>query len=415
HIISKKDEEGHHTLTIKEARLEDVGTYSCKAVNVAGTEKTEAKFAVISELSAPLFTDEIGELEIQEGEKAELTCTVVGKPTPEVTWLRNDVEIHIDNTHFFKKDDENGKQMLIIASVNKEDFGTYTCVATNQVGTAKTIGKLNYPKYGFEKMREEEVKPIFIEPLETHTAKEGETVSITCRVNVNSGADIRWYLGDKPIESDEHMIVEKLENGIIKLTIENATKEDVGVYRCEAVNKSGKAATAAKLNFATEDMEMVEDESALIGFIQPLNDVVTAVNSEAELLCTLNVTKDDVQIKWSKDGLEIPAQRVTIEQLVDGTQKLKIANVTADDIGTYRCTASIGDSSVWTEGKLTILEATKEAAEDEGPPKFIEILKSCTVTENSEAVIQCKLQGLPRPTISWMKDGVKVSFHSSLK
>ncbi|MCP9264251.1 Immunoglobulin I-set domain protein [Dirofilaria immitis] len=341
----------------EDARLEDIGSYSCKAVNLAGTEKTEAKFAVVSELSAPLFTDEIGELEIQEGEKL--------------------------NSHV---------PLL-------QDCGTYVCVATNQVGTAETIGKINFPKYGFERMREEEVKPIFIEPLEVHTAKEGETITITCRVNENARADIQWFVGDKPIESNEHLIVEKLENGIIKLTIENATKEDVGVYRCEAINKSGKAATAAKLNFASENEEGVEDESALIGFFQPLCDVVATDNSEAELTCALNLTK-----RW----FEVPAQRVNIEQLVDGTQKLKIAKVTAQDVGTYRCTASIGDSSVWTEGKLTILETTKETIEGEGPPEFIELLKSCTVIENAEVILQCKLKGLPRPTISWMKDGIKL-------
>lgn len=355
HIISKKNEQGHHTLIVKEARLEDMGTYSCKAVNLAGTVETEAKLAVISELTPPLFTDEIGEIEIEEGEKVELKCTVVGLPKPEVTWMRNGIVVQIDNTHFFKKEDETGKQTLIIANINKEDFGTYTCVASNSVGTAEIAGKIKFPKYGFEKMREEEVKPMFIEPLEAHTVKEGETVSIKCRVNENAKADILWYLGDQPIQPNEHLILEKLENGIIKLTIENATKEDIGMYRCEAVNKSGKAATAAKLNFATEDMEEMGDETALIGFIQPLDDVVAVDNSPAELLCALNVSKSDVQIQWSKDGLEVSSQRVTIEQLADGTQKLKIAKVIAEDVGTYRCTASIGDSSAWTEGKLSIL------------------------------------------------------------
>ncbi|CAG9533738.1 unnamed protein product [Cercopithifilaria johnstoni] len=408
HILSKKDEQGHHTLIVKEARLGDMGNYSCKAVNLAGTEETEAKLAVISELMPPLFTDEIGELEIQEGEKAELKCTVVGNPKPEVTWMRNGVVINIDNTHFFKKDDETGKQTLIIANVNKEDFGIYTCVATNTIGTAEIAGKIKFPKYGFEKMQMEEVKPMFIEPLETHTVKEGETVSIQCRVNENAKADIRWYLGDKPIEPSEHLIVRKLDDGTVKLTIENATKEDVGMYRCEAINKSGKATTAAKLNFATEDMEEVEDESALIGFIQPLADVIAVNNSTAELMCALNAAKGDVQIQWSKDGLEVSAKHITIQQLVDGTQKLKISKVTTDDVGTYRCTASIGDSSAWTEGKLSILETEKETIQDEGPPEFTELLKSCTVTENAEIVLRCKLKGLPRPTISWMKDGIKL-------
>ncbi|KAL3997510.1 Immunoglobulin I-set domain family protein [Acanthocheilonema viteae] len=409
HILAKKDEQGHNTLIIKEARLEDMGNYSCKAVNLAGTEETEAKLAVISELIPPSFTDEIGELEIQEGDKAELQCTVIGSPKPMVEWMRNGIVINIDNNHFFKKDDETGKQTLVINNVNEEDFGTYTCVATNSIGTAENVGKIKFPKYGFEKMREEEVKPMFIEPLEAHTVKEGETISIKCRVNENAKANIHWYLGDKLIEPNEHLIVEKLDDGIIKLTIENATKEDVGMYRCEAINKSGKATTAAKLNFATEDMEEIEDESALIGFIQPLSDVIAPANSATELLCALSATKGDVQIQWSKDGSDVLAQHVTIEQLIDGTQKLKIAKVTEEDCGTYRCTASIGDSSAWTEGKLSILETAKKAVQEEGPPEFTELLKSCTVTENAEIVLQCKLKGLPRPTISWMKDGVKLA------
>lgn len=357
HILSKKDEQGHHTLIVKEARLKDTGNYSCKAVNLAGTTETEAKLAVISELMPPLFIDEIGEFEIEEGEKAELQCTVIGNPKPEVTWMRNGVVINIDNTNFFKKDDENGKQTLVIANVNKEDCGIYTCIATNSIGTAEIAGRIKFPKYSCEKMLTEEVKPIFIEPLETHTVKEGETVSIKCRVNENAKADIHWYLGDKLIEPNEHLIVEKLDNGIMRLTIENATKEDIGMYRCEAINKSGKATTAAKLNFATEETEEVIDESAaLIGFIQPLNDVIAFNNSETELLCALNATTD-VQIKWFKDGLELisPEEHITIEQAIDGTQKLKIAKVTVEDAGTYRCTASISDSSVWTEGKLTVL------------------------------------------------------------
>uniref|UniRef100_A0A0R3RFL5 Muscle M-line assembly protein unc-89 n=1 Tax=Elaeophora elaphi TaxID=1147741 RepID=A0A0R3RFL5_9BILA len=408
HILSKKDEQGHHTLIVKEARLEDMGTYTCKAVNLAGTEETGAQLAIISGLTAPSFRDEIGELEIQEGEKAELKCTVDGNPKPEITWMKNGVVINIDNTHFFRKEDETGKQTLIIANINKEDFGTYTCVATNSVGTAKIDGRIKYPKYSFEKIKEEEVKPMFIEPLETHTVEEGETISMKCRVNVNAKADIRWYHGDKPIEPNEHLIIETLDDGIVKLTIENATKEDVGMYRCEAVNESGKATTAAKVNFGREGAEEAGDECAFIGFIQPLSDIVAAANEMAELICALNVSKNDVQIQWSKDGSEVSAERATIEQLVDGTQKLKIDKVTSEDIGTYRCTASAGDSSAWTEGKLTLLEAAKETTEGEGLPEFTELLKSCTVTENAEIVLQCKLKGLPRPAVSWMKDGIKL-------
>lgn len=355
HVLIKKNERGQHALIIKDARLEDMGTYCCKASNLGGTKETEAKLTVVWDLVPPVFTEEIGELEVEEGEKAELKCTVVGKPTPEITWLRNNVEVHIDNTHFFRKDDGSGEHTLVVASMNKGDFGTYTCIATNAAGTTEMAGKIKFPKYVFEKMQGEEVKPMFVEPLETQTVKEGEIVSIECRVNENAAADIQWYLGDKQIQPNEHLIMEKLENGVVKLTIENATKEDVGIYRCEAVNKSGKATTAAKLGLSTEGMEEVQEKSAVIGFIRPLSDIVVAENSTVEMLCALNASEGDVQIRWSKDGLYVPVESAIIEQLVDGTHKLQIAKVTLKDVGTYRCTASIGGSSVWTEGNLSVL------------------------------------------------------------
>uniref|UniRef100_A0A183CWJ3 Muscle M-line assembly protein unc-89 n=1 Tax=Gongylonema pulchrum TaxID=637853 RepID=A0A183CWJ3_9BILA len=408
HVLSRKDEKGHYTLILKDAGFEDIGTYSCKASNQFGTAETQAKFAVLSELVPPSFTEKIGELEVPEHEKAELSCIVVGKPEPQVKWMKDGVEVHIDNTQIFQKSDETGRQTLIINEVNKTDFGTYTCVATNQAGTAETVGQLNFPKYSSEKVPEEVTKPFFIEPLETHSVQEGETVVLECRVNEESKPEIQWYLDDKPIQPSEHLLVEKLESGTLKLTIQNASKEDVGTYRCEAINMSGKAATAAKLNFATGAEEVVEDESALLGFIEPLTDVAAQEGTTAELLCAISTARGDIQIHWYKDGAELLPQQAIMERLEDGTIKLKIDKVTAEDVGTYRCSASIGDAFAWTEGKLTVSGKAKEIIEGEGPPEFIELLKSCTVTETAEAVLRCKLEQTDRMKMEFCDDGTIV-------
>lgn len=44
----------------------------------------------------------------------------------------------------------------------------------------------------------------------------------------------------------------------------------------------------------------------------------------------------------------------------------------------------------------------------QGPPEFVELLKSCTTTVKGEAVLRCKVKGSPRPTISWSKEGIEV-------
>ncbi|VDM36482.1 unnamed protein product [Toxocara canis] len=411
HVISKKEENGQHTLTIKQARLEDSGTYSCKAVNKAGTIETKAMFAVEEELMAPTFEEELHEFEVSQGDKVEISCTVVGKPEPEVKWTKNGVEVHIDNSHIIKKSDEHGKHTLVIADVNKKDIGTYSCVASNKAGEAKTTGELKFPKYGFEKMQEEEVKPMFIEPLQTHSVKEGETTSFECRVNVESNAEITWLRDGKPLGESANLVIEELEKGLLKLTVLNATTEDVGTYSCEAVNKSGKAATEAKLNlsYATTREEHVEDESALIGFVKPISDVVVEEGAAAKLECALEATLKDVKVEWSKDGKSVPSD-VVIDSLPDGTQTLTINEASAEHVGAYRCTASVADASAYTEGKISVSGtalATVESAA-EGPPEFVELLKSCTTTVKSEAVLRCKVKGSPRPTISWTKEGIEI-------
>uniref|UniRef100_A0A9J2P3W7 Immunoglobulin I-set domain protein n=1 Tax=Ascaris lumbricoides TaxID=6252 RepID=A0A9J2P3W7_ASCLU len=411
HIISRKGESGQHTLIIKEARLEDSGSYSCKAVNKAGTTETKAKFAVEEELMVPVFEEPLHEFEVSQGNRAELSCTVVGKPEPEVKWVKNGVEIHIDNNHIIAKSEENGKQTLVIADVNKEDIGTYSCVAVNKVGEAKTTGELKFPKYGFERTPEEEVQPMFIEPLQTHSIKEGETASFECRVNVESNAEIKWFRDGKPVTESANVVIEELDKGLLKLTVMKATTEDVGTYCCEAVNKSGKAATEAKLNlsYATAREEHVEDESAVIGFTKPINDIVVEEGEVAKLECAVRPTDKDLKIEWSKDGKPAPSEAI-VDSLPDGTQTLTINEATAEHVGIYRCTASTADASAYTEGKISVsgtAAATVEVA-GQGPPEFVELLKSCTTTVKGEAVLRCKVKGSPRPTISWSKEGIEI-------
>ncbi|KAK5981099.1 hypothetical protein GCK32_014702, partial [Trichostrongylus colubriformis] len=429
HAISKDEGQGHFTLTIRDARVSDVGSYTCKATNEAGEAQTEAKMAVVEDLVLPHFIEGLKPLEVDEGKPAELTCSVVGKPEPEVTWLRNGIPIDIDESQVMRKDSE-GQHTLIIKNLRAEDVGSYSCEAVNKAGKDVTVADVKIPKYGFEKLKLEEVQPLFIEPLKETVASQGETVVLECRVNTESQPEIHWYKDDKPIELSQHMVVEKLDDGKIKLTINNATKEDVGSYRCEAVNNVGKAETHANLQYAVTVQETVTDES------EQLHEMVTeaittteAVETKAgrgppefvELLrsCTVTEKQQAVlrckvkgeprpKIKWTKEGKEVEmSARIKTEFKDDGTLTLTVDNVTQQDAGEYRCHAENELGSAWTEGPIIV--TLVGAPEQEGEaPDFIQPVRPVVVVEGETAVLEGKLSGKPKPTVKWYKNGENI-------
>ncbi|CAB1459337.1 unnamed protein product [Pleuronectes platessa] len=72
-----------------------------------------------------------GDVALNKGERLLLACGVSGVPAPRITWVFNNniVPVHYDQM--------NGHSELVIERVSKDDSGTYTCVAENNVGTSK--------------------------------------------------------------------------------------------------------------------------------------------------------------------------------------------------------------------------------------------------------------------------------------
>lgn len=66
---------------------------------------------------------------------------VIGKPKPEVKWLREDEEI-IPSEEYQIENKPDGTSVLIIKTVNPEDTGKITFEAHNPVGVAETETEL---------------------------------------------------------------------------------------------------------------------------------------------------------------------------------------------------------------------------------------------------------------------------------
>lgn len=92
--------------------------------------------------ASPEFVDILpGQLKVLLGEDATLSCSVKGKPIPEVVWMKNGHEI--DEEERRMKTSFNGyNSCLVIKDIEPEDEARYSCEASNANGRASTYARL---------------------------------------------------------------------------------------------------------------------------------------------------------------------------------------------------------------------------------------------------------------------------------
>ncbi|XP_022249365.1 follistatin-related protein 5-like [Limulus polyphemus] len=73
------------------------------------------------------------------GEFVEMECHVAGVPTPNVSWLKNDYELRVEDDKYTIVG--NGTALLI-GKVTYSDTGAYMCVASNSAGSMRDISSL---------------------------------------------------------------------------------------------------------------------------------------------------------------------------------------------------------------------------------------------------------------------------------
>ncbi|XP_052285983.1 basement membrane-specific heparan sulfate proteoglycan core protein-like isoform X3 [Dreissena polymorpha] len=119
---------GDGILIIPSARIEDAGTYTCKAENQAGSVSQHVVLyvRVAGEFSRPEVTAPAS-ARAALGDSVSLVCDAQGFPSPDITWFRKDgKEMPTDYTIV------DGD--LRINRVRPEDAGTYVCHAENEHG-----------------------------------------------------------------------------------------------------------------------------------------------------------------------------------------------------------------------------------------------------------------------------------------
>ncbi|XP_068593691.1 obscurin isoform X3 [Cebidichthys violaceus] len=289
------------------------------------------------------------------GKDATLSCTIVGSPTPLITWEKD--KLKLTSGGRFKTVEDGDVYRLTIYELTLEDSGQFMCRAKNSVGEAYAAVTL---KVALPTEMAQRAPAFIIKPSSTRVGL-GEDVGFHCRVVAYPEANFDWekdgrYLG----ETNRIKIVSDSDSSILK--IQSVRNLDSGTYTCRAQNTVGRSHAAAALVVDGQDSRQL------------------AADKNTSLLSHLQKRKEEMK----KD--------ITIYRNEDSRSFVSSSSNT-----------NVADSSR-SQSQEHELRASALAK----LPKGV-FTRTCTVTEGKHAKLSCFVTGHPKPHIIWRKDGTNIS------
>uniref|UniRef100_A0A8C0UFH7 Myosin light chain kinase, smooth muscle n=1 Tax=Cyanistes caeruleus TaxID=156563 RepID=A0A8C0UFH7_CYACU len=347
----------------------------------------------------PQFETHPQSLEASEGQEIKFKSKVSGKPKPDVEWFKEGRPIKAgEDVQIYEED---GIHCLWIKKAYLRDSGSYSCTAVNPEGQTSTSWLLTV-----RRPKVEEVAPCFSSVLKGCTVSEGQDFVLQCCVGGVPVPNITWLLNDQPIQYAHSTF----EDGVAKLTVQDALPEDDGIYTCLAENNTGQASCSAQVT-VKEKKSSKKAESAQAAklnktfapvFLKGLTDL--KVMDGSQVIMTVEVSANpSPEIIWLHNGKEIQETEDFHFEKKGNEYSLYIQEVFPEDTGKYTCEAwnEVGESQ--TQATLTVQEP-----QDGIQPWFISKPRSVTAAPGQNVLISCAIAGDPFPTVHWFKDGKEI-------
>lgn len=289
---------GMVVLEVLGTKIEDSGTYSCRATNNWGQAEISCNLGCVDKSGGqpPKFTTQIQSLAgLKDGQSAHYECTLipVGDPDLKVEWYHNGKPIR--HSTRIKPVSDFGYVLLDIAYVQSHDSGEYVCRAYNKYGedftraTIECFGKSgvfydSLQPDSLARIRELESaygqqpavpsSPTGEPPKFTTQIKdvarlvEGQSAHFEARLTPVTDPDlvVEWYYNDKKLPHG-HRYRTFHDFGIVILDILYCYEENSGVYECRATNKYGSDSTKSTLKCLSKANLILDSQLPRVSFL----------------------------------------------------------------------------------------------------------------------------------------------------
>ncbi|KAI1899475.1 hypothetical protein AGOR_G00062180 [Albula goreensis] len=462
-----KVEGERHSLLIKRTKPSDAGTYCVTAVNEVGQVTSSATLFIESDsrqeqrgnlsvpmdISSPITSDEeyLSPLEegmdfggasyrgpetrkivdarfreppcfqvtltdqvVFEGQEVTMSVRMKGQPKPMIYWLRDRVTIKTAGRHIVCETEEGTFEMKI-TSAQKSDVGVYTCKIINEYGSKQCECKLD--------VKVPPVEPVLAitQQVKDMLVKAGETALFECQMTGPQDVDVDWLSDGKLIQPALLNCKMHFDGRRCRLLLNSVHEDDSGTYTC-------KLSTAKEELTSSADLKVTP--SILPLFTRKLDVLEVIEGRTARFDCKVSGTPPP-RVTWSHFENTL-AESENIRILKEGGRhSLVISHVTNENEGFYTVTARNAHGETECSAELYVQEPRPAISsqmaklekmpsipeEPEVPeseverftmPDFVKPLYDLDVIEGKEAVLKCKVAGLPYPTITWFHNGRKI-------
>ncbi|XP_059046509.1 cell adhesion molecule Dscam2 isoform X27 [Achroia grisella] len=365
----------HHdaVLRIESVKKEDKGMYQCFIRNDQESAGASAELKLGGRFEPPQIRHSFGEQTLRSGPSLRLKCVASGNPTPDITWfldgdkLSSGERLQIGQ---FVTADGNVESHLNISSVQTNDGGLYSCVALSKVGSASHSARVNV--YGLP----------YIRPMKKRPVVAGDTLIAHCPVAGYPIDSIIWERDGRNLPINRKQKV--FPNGT--LVIENVERiSDQATYTCVAKNSQGYS---VKGNLELQVM--------VPPVVQPFSFGEVAMNSGQVVTEPCSVIEGDhpLQLRWLFNDEPIkPRSGVTVFNIGERSAILSIGAVSHSHAGNYTCIAENAAGKQSHTSTLTI----------NVPPRWILEPTDKAFAQGSDAKVECKADGFPKPQVTWKR------------
>ncbi|XP_013118508.1 cell adhesion molecule Dscam2 isoform X18 [Stomoxys calcitrans] len=360
-------------LRIESVKKEDKGMYQCFVRNDQESAEASAELKLGGRFDPPVIRQAFQEETMEPGPSVFLKCVAGGNPTPEISWELDGKKIaNNDRYQVGQYVTVNGDVVsyLNITSVQANDGGLYKCIAKSKVGIAEHSAKLNV--YGLPYIRQMEKKAIVAT----------ETLIVTCPVAGYPIDSIVWERDNRALPINRKQKV--FPNGT--LIIENVERNsDQATYTCVAKNAEGYSARGS-----------LEVQVMVLPHIRPFafDEGPAQTGQYSTLYCSVSFGDLPLNISWLlNDELVDENMGISTVMVSERSSVLTIQSVDDHHAGNYTCLAQnhAGAQRYVTELNVYV------------PPRWILEPTDKAFAQGSDAKVECKADGFPKPQLTWKK------------